>query len=223
MSVLVHTQVGRLGVKLKTNTSTIQSNIKNAITKRMIRAFEQAKEPIHRKLAAIFAEAVLQTNTVQELLNHGPLRGHLGIVDTPEVIASIVIEWIKNMVIRVNSNITNPSLFVGIVYSDYHDILAVNRASFISEGGYNIPWLAWLLDSSGYEASTIGYDIVFSSTGDVHIGRTGQANMIESKIHSWTLPDQYRGEPDNNFITEALDQIEDRVILIMIEEIQHVL
>lgn len=214
--------LGTLIARLKTNSRSMNKLIREAIVSELRQVFKNAEAPIRNRIAPIFARAVLNTNIVQELLSKGPLRGHLGVEDSNDV-SGVILELIQQVIVQstVVRNIGGQiqgKLFVGMVYADYQDLINHPDASFISEGDFKIPWLAWLVDSSGQEAFTIEYGIKMGEG----LGRTGQAIMIKNYPNApWTLPVQYLGQPENNFITQALDMIEEQILTIMIEEIEN--
>lgn len=221
MAVFGSIPIGTLNAQLKTNDRSFNKAVREAIVAKYRNMFKNAEAPIKNRITPIFAKAITNTNIVQELLSGGPLMGHLGLEDAGDLV-DIVLQWtlneiiVKSTLVRSVGDKIQGHIYVGMIYADYQDVFKNPSASFESEQGFKIPWLPWLIDSAGQDAFAIEYGIKFGEG----LGRTGQAIMVKNARQPWTLPVQYLGSPEDNFVTQALDSIEDQVLEIMIQEIE---
>jgi hypothetical protein len=211
----------KLDIKLE-NKRIIEKNIRDAIIREYRNIFKNATVSIKEELAPIFIQAVLADPLIQELVNNGILNAHLGLSSPKDAIDEIIREWADNIVVTgtlvrsLGGKAISGSLFVGMVVSDYSDVLGNPAAQYRSDpSGEIIPWLSWMIDSDS-KAIVVSYDIKFGS--DFRVSRSGQAVMKKAN-KSWTLPRQYGGSFDDNFVTRALSTIDEQVCAIIIKNL----
>ncbi len=75
-----------------------------------------------------------------------------------------------------------------------------------SKGGYTLPWLEWLL-FKGTQPIVKNYSV---KLGANPYSRSGMAIMVESN-KNWRVPSEFAGSVTNNWITRAVDKIEDQI------------
>jgi len=167
------------------------------------------------------------------------LRNELGIAD-PSILIHIV-DQMKQSVrhtkfensLKMNIYSFSAALEFMAVPSDYQDLLQLPQASYVSyskrknknnnlsdigeeTGGTRIDWLKYLLidgSKSIFPAHIIHY------AKPISLSRAGHALMKPGG--SYSIPPQWAGTPDNNFITRAFfaHKMNDRLGQIMREEI----
>mgnify|MGYP006403112799 FL=1 len=86
-----------------------------------------------------------------------------------------------------------------------NDVINMPIASFVTENGSHLEWLRWLLLEGS--APIVG-EYGFKSAPR---GRTGQGIMVKKTGKSWSVPAQFQGVENNNFVTEALEGIETEI------------
>lgn len=143
----------------------------------------------------------------------GRLFGEFG---EPNIISAIedVIKAINDNVeikvqpFRLNGKSIQGSFEVGVLKLDYSDVLNLPSISFISEGGFNIEWLRWLL----FEGDTkiISTHSFVMSSSVIRYSRTGTGIM--KKGVGWGVPSIYSGTSGDNWLTRALDKIDENII-----------
>lgn len=109
----------------------------------------------------------------------------------------------------------NPLLLieVGIIDSDYSALLSLKEAT---QPYYNGSWLEWLL-TAGTTPVIMGYDYFGNRQG----GRAGGGLM--GKAQSWSVPDDIAGVQGDNFLTRAIEPIEDLLAILVTKTIESVL
>jgi hypothetical protein len=153
----------------------------------------------------------------------GVLRGELGLTDPEQklnainqrIIASTKVSFTKPAVSN-NKFVANMRIFLAQTnYSDLLSLPAAYQDRTSSDGGrVNGPpleWLRWLLLEGGARI-ILDYEVVVGE----RTGRSGlQYVMRQSRGQSWSVPGQFQGSAEDNFITRAIDSrlsiIEQRV------------
>lgn len=91
-----------------------------------------------------------------------------------------------------------------MIQSDYTDVLNSSAAVFKTEKGTDLNWLEWLL-LFGSKTIIKDYEVEF---GYNPRSRTGQAIMRGVKRGKWSVPYEFSGTQNNNWITRAIDSVE---------------
>lgn len=118
------------------------------------------------------------------------------------LVQSVTVE-IKNLKVRGNG--FTGGLTINAVRSGYSDILTLPESSFLTEKGVQLDWLEWLLLEGD---SIIIADYHFRRV-DTPRSRTGGGLMV--KGGTWSVPSQYSGTIRNNFITRAIQDIQEPI------------
>ncbi len=207
---------------IKESVDQIAKQISKAITEHYKDIFVKAEKPIRQAVGAIFKRAVLTHPIVQEVIHVEEIRGALG-VDSPQGRFEVLIDiWIDHMFVKGNAihsfgNRITGSLEFGIVIEDYSDVLNSSPANLLTHTRFPpIPWLEWLLTAAD-EARVVGYVVEFGSFPSS--SRTGLAIMRKKDGAVWRS-EVKPNSPNDNFITQSLDNISDDVISIIKREVQ---
>ena len=106
---------------------------------------------------------------------------------------------------------------IGMIQSDYSDVLSLTESSFTYSSGRGsgvIEWLRWLLlESTSIIVSE--YDFVPSNQG-----RTGMGIMAKRQGGGWSIPPQYAGTAVDNFVTRSLFDIQNTIESVVTREVQ---
>jgi len=97
-----------------------------------------------------------------------------------------------------NAGRINIGLSIGIMKSDFSEILGLSDAKVDLASGEQLPWLEWLL-TAGDQILIVGYEIQYNNTG-----RSGGAIMAEKVGSFWKVPAQFSGTDTDNWITRTL-------------------
>ena len=135
---------------------------------------------------------------------------------------AIINTWAENIVVTiVPENVTGLALIkIGIIQSDYADVLALAEAemSYTSRKGQrSLEWLKWLLTEGG-RAIVTSYEY----SGESRAGsRTGLGIMVKRR-GGWKVPEAIAGTENDNFATRALSEIQDNIDIIVRQELTKV-
>jgi hypothetical protein len=124
--------------------------------------------------------------------------------------------WVNNIDVKFSQSGNSFGVFtIGIIQSDYSDVLSSPDASFSYASAFTsgtIEWLRWLL-LEGTNVLVTSYDFVPSNEG-----RTGMGTMVYKKSGSWTVPPEFAGTASDNFVLRALADIDKNFDVIIRQE-----
>jgi hypothetical protein len=123
---------------------------------------------------------------------------------------------------RVLGNSLVGSVTVGILRTDLSDVLSRPEASFVSEKGYQVDWLDWLL-TQGDRVVVGQYGFLpankMTARSVAAFSRTGLGIMRQAN-HGWSVPPEFSGTPGDNWFTRALAAIERVMADILVDELR---
>jgi hypothetical protein len=139
----------------------------------------------------------------------GKLRIELGLVDGGVRLLNILDAWIGGTEVKFTKFRLAAGGFTGgikirAIRNDYSDVLSMSDATLVTEKGEELPWLRWMLIDGG---SLIIADYIVKFRGGT--GRTGGGFMVEG--NGWSIPSPFSGVVGDNFVTRAVDSIQDRL------------
>ena len=178
--------------------------------------------------AAAKMEKDIQELVKKELLNspeynsikNGELRGQLGMRD-PNAIDVIIDRWVESVNVEyVRATGTLGRIKVEAIRSDYTDVLSLPEATTVystRRGGGSLDWLRWLLLEGG-QIIVVDYEFV-----DSRKGRSGLGIMIHQSGGGWSVPPEYAGTRNDNFVTRSFRHINGDIERIAQKRIKEVL
>ena len=159
------------------------------------------------------------------MLPGGELYGQIGLVDIEDTLDGVIEATSKQVKVQTNfvklvGDQVNASIWV-IVDLQYAKLYAIGEAKFVSpEGGYDVDWLKWLLES-GTSAVVLEYDYFENDrTRNSRWSRTGTGFMREREGKSWGFYEPYAGTQDDNWITRAINRTANETQKILESELQ---
>lgn len=177
------------------------------LNKRLPGVFKQATQYIRQTILG----SIKNQPEYVSLLS-GSLKYEFGLPDISSRLNSILDTIDKSLYVEYKSAKTNGSnisggFFIGMVNSDFGDILSLSEATFLTEKGVPLEWLKWLL-IEGDKIIVIGYTF---NIGNFKNSRTGGGIMSPSFSGSWRVPPEFAGTLENNWITRAVEQVGDQI------------
>ncbi len=192
-----------------------EKEILNSMLKEMVKQFNillaalSTDNTIKRLVGEEVESQIKKTPEFVSLLS-GDLAAIFGLTDSSKILENIIVT-IKNSIevkyspaIIVGETLTT-SITVSVLLSDFSDVLTVPGTSYSTDGG-DVNWLEWLL--------TAGDEIVISDYTAVLINsplsRTGHAIMKKSS-RGFRVPPEFSGTVNNNWLTRAIEGLEDPI------------
>lgn len=204
-------------LKILESDKQIAQSILGELSRQISDSFNKSSKNILIKIKDLL-KLVIVSQPEYASLKNGSLRLELGIPDS-SVVDNIVSSMINSTQIKIKPiKISGNKLSGGFTITFLDDVQLENIINS-SDGmvndpkGYSLPWLKWLL-SEGVKPIVKGYSVRF---GPNRASRTGMAIMVGSSS-SWNVPAQFAGNKSNNWITRAVNDIDDNRILSIIQE-----
>jgi len=203
------------------NDSTIRQMMLNALLEDVRDTFNKSIPQIKDKIQNLIIDAIKNSPEYSSLVS-GQLRAELGIPDAASKIEELLNVWTTNINVEIKQfKVTNMGLYGGFsincIKSDFSDVLGTSAAQVEDKiRGYSLPWLNWLLLEGGKILVKDHVVVVGSST----FSRTGEAIMRTSTSSSWRVPPEFAGTERDNWITRAIDQLDDQISKIFQETIE---
>lgn len=207
-------------LEIDINEKDAEGAIIKAVKEEINRILSKASTNIKLNIRKAVQSAIMNSKVYKSLVNHGQLQGELGVVNPGTAMTDILNVWIKSIKINLKpartsgNNSIKASIDIDMINNNYQDVLSLQSAKYTTDKGEEIPWLEWLL-TAGDKIIIRNYDIVFNAK----YSRTGLNIMLKSVTANWRVPPEFSGTPNNNFVTRALESIEDVIASIIEDEI----
>jgi hypothetical protein len=200
-------------IQLPNFDNEFSKKVKKELQAKVASIMVKAAKAIKQKLEIEVYNAILTSQTWQAVKG-GVLRGELGIQNVSSI-DNILDTWAKGIQVEYERNTEFGILKIGMIRSDYSDVLSLPQSSFpyvSSRGGGIIEWLRWLLLEST-QTIVAGYE--FDPRNG---GRTGLGIMVKTG-GGWSVPPQYAGSATDNFATRSLQDIGNVIDKVVKEEV----
>ena len=189
-----------MNIQIKINQKDLQKGMQDELKKVIRRSIPRIETQLNVSL-----KELLQRRFNEGLPVLTPLDiGEIGIRDLENRLFNIAQAASNSFKITVRpANLLR--IDIGILKSDYSDLLALNESIFqyFSKEGNNIlPWLEWIL-KGGNGNIVSGYDFRSGSYGS---SRTGLGLMFKGS--GWSVPPHLQGTSQDNILTRCLDGID---------------
>ena len=210
----------RLSLLLQENTNTISAKIRKQILKDINTTMDKVSIRVIGPIRNLVRQAILDQPEALSL-SGGTLAGEFGLPDGRNRIEDIVNQWVSNIIVSkkratASGRLFNASFTIKMIRADYKDVLQSVSASVVTDKGSQLDWLEWLL-LFGDRTIVRGYDVSFQSN---RRSRSGIAIMVGGIGKNWGVPPEFSGTINNNFVTRAIDGIEDDIIKIFEKQLR---
>jgi hypothetical protein len=175
-----------------------------------------AANKIRERLLERTRELILANSTSQNLMT-GDLAKELGIIDGRSIMEEIIVavqESIEFDFQPITSDFKG-GYIIRILKADFQDVLGIPDAAYTSSNGVLIPWLNWLL-FAGESPVIYGYRVELNPNNPTN-SRTG-AIMVKN-AGAWSVPAVDAGTQDDNFLTRALESLDEEIGNIIRQEL----
>jgi len=199
--------MGVISLEILENDDQITAHILRALASDLTKRLHRSKIKLLPKLKRLLRSALQSQPEYFSLLN-GDLMAEFGLVDGQERIDRIIEHWlntisIKVIPVRARGKKLTGGLKITAIPSDYSDVEQLPEAVFVTEKGHRLEWLSWLL-KNGDQAIILEYTILY---GNFTQSRTGRAIMNKKFGGRWSVPPEYAGTINNNFVTRTIESI----------------
>lgn len=213
----------QLGLKFTQSNREIKNLIIDALLSEVDIRMRDVIGRIRYRIQTKVAEAIKSSPEYKSLVDQaGQLRGAFGVVNSMEAMNDAIEVWSKDIHINLTpaTNIggsIKAGFSIGIISGDYSEVLGLQLSSFITQKDDLIPWMQWLLTAG---TSQVVDDYVVSY-GKSRASRTGLAVMKKSKASGFSVPGEFAGTEEDNFVTRSLDKITPEIIDLIITNMEN--
>jgi hypothetical protein len=211
-------------MRIELNITNSEKEIENAILSSIKDAvqdiFKLSIPSIKKSISTRVYNALTSEPEYQSLVS-GKLQYEFGIPSSAQKVNHIIHIWSDNIVIEtIPVKLAGSSIVggfsLGMINSDYSDVLSDDSATVVdSKTGSILPWLEWLL-LYGNRIIVSNYEV---KVGPSPYSRTGLAIMKPSK-KDWRVPAEFAGTKENNWVTRALNRLDEEIPNIIKQEIE---
>lgn len=212
----------RASLKIIEDNSTISKRIIKELKTQLLPILTYAFTKSQQEITQIVQQAIVNSETYQSLSN-GQLKAEFGLPDSDNRLDGILNFWTniyaKFDKPRISNNQITGGFKIGMIQKDFKDVLGLPEASFITSKKDRLDWLEWLL-LFGNKTIIKDYEVTF---GNYRTSRTGMAIMRGVTQGKWSVPSQYAGTLNNNWITRVIDSLDQSIMTILEKNIKEAL
>lgn len=212
-----------LSIKIK-NAKAFENYIMREMAGRINKAMKNAEPYIGRRIKELVKDAIALSPTTQQLIDSfSRIRGELGVVDAQNSIGHALAQWLASYtVLSVPVRIFGGQLVGGysfnIVSTNWGNVTSLSTSSYTSyPSNVQVEWLKQLLEG-GYSFFPSNYRVIFNPGLLGNHSRTGLAIMRKSS-HGYKVPVEHAGTENDNFVTRALEPLQNQFEQIIGEEV----
>lgn len=201
----------RINFEILESDDQIQKQILKALKVEFNKRIRRSPGKVLSAVQAVIEDAI-KSQPEYQALDNGKLSLEFGLTNGKERIDAVITQIIESIKITaLPTSVSNKKIRGGIqivgIPSDYGNLIRLPEASITTQKGTELYWLEWLL-MNGDQGFILDYDIVYTPT---KVGRTKRAVMVRKAGARWGVPPEFAGTKENNFITRAIDKIEDDI------------
>jgi hypothetical protein len=210
----------KISLKLLESDDEINRRILNALVLEIDSIFKKSIKPIRTKIIEEVKKALMSEPEYQSLIS-GQLKYEFGIPVSSKV-NDIIEIWSSNInieykPIKINSRGLSGGFLLNMIRDNFDDVLGNESAIVVdSVSGITLPWLEWLLLYGG-KIIVKNYKVRMGSNRN---SRTGMAIMVESEGNNWRVPPEFAGTLTNNWVTRAINKLDNKIISILESELE---
>lgn len=194
-----------LGISIVEDTATIQRLIMQELAGELNKEFPKLEDKLKKITGDLLRTHIMAQPEYNAIINTS-LRYELGIINPTARLLNIIDTLTRNIETEftpftAEGDTFKGGLIINAVKSDYSDIIHLPDSIVVTEKGVELEWLRWLL-MEGRKVIISGWDVEFGP-----FGRTGGAHMIMGG--NWKVPSEYAGRPNDNFIINAIRDLQE--------------
>ncbi len=198
---------------LETNAQ-IEKLIVKELEQHFTSVWIRASFAIERRIKETYI-AALKSEPEYDSLLRGRLYGEFGLTDPAGKLNEIFEVWAKN----IKMQYFKKTFKIQAIDADFGNVIGLAAATQTTKKGQSLAWLEWLL-LRGDTVIIKEYVVSFNVDPEAN-SRTGVATMTRAKSGKWSVPSQYAGTAQSNWVTRAIDSIsEEQIEALVFDEIE---
>jgi hypothetical protein len=197
-------------ISIVESNAQIESKILRALRPELNKYLEKVFNKAKPRIVNSVVKAIKSEPEYQSLLS-GNLKYEFGLPDSDSRVSNILSFWQKitsdYKSVTINGNKLVGGFTISMINSDYNDVINSSAATFTTEKGTDLNWLEWLL-LFGNKTIIRDYIVEF---GPNPRSRTGRAVMKGVQKGKWSVPAEFAGTKNNNWITRAIESADSEI------------
>lgn len=177
----------------------IDRDILSAISRHLNKALSKSSGIIESEIKKLVFEELLASPEVASVTG-GQLYAEFGDPDAPSKITDVIAWVVQNIFVQITPVRRAGTTLTGALRIGFAgEISSVfPMGKYTTKDGTELPWLEWLL-TLGDRIIVIEHEVTYDNPAK---SRTGGATM--KKGRGWSIPAEYSGVEDDNFITRSI-------------------
>lgn len=208
-----------ISLDIKNSDAEINQKILNVLKPQVNSYFRKVISTIKTPIIELVIQSIKSAPEYSSLLS-GDLKYEFGLPDSDQRLDRILKFWeklyIDNSPIKIVSNKLTGNFILKMIQSDFSDVINSSAAVLKTEKKQELNWLEWLL-LFGNQTIIKNYEVEFGSNPR---SRTGQAVMRGVKNGKWSVPSEFAGTINDNWITRAIDSIDPQINNILLKALK---
>ncbi len=200
----------RSSIFITENTQQIERKILNALKKDVNKYLEKAFNKCKTRIVDLITKAIINSPEYNSLI-YGDLKYEFGLPDSKSRLDNILAFWQKITAnynaLTIQNNKFSGGFSISMIDSSYADVLSSSASTFRTEKGTDLNWLEWLL-LFGNKTIIRDYVVEFGPNPN---SRTGMAVMKGVQRGKWSVPGEFVGTKNNNWITRAIESVDNDI------------
>lgn len=214
-------------LKLTTTQSDFNKMVLQALKEQLVGKLDGVRNnfvDIARKLI----ESAIKSSPTYKSIIGGILLYQLGLEHPIQKTQAIIDKWIDSIECRITKRLSMSSdglsfeMQLNAIDATFTDVLELEESKQISnnfKGDSTIlPWLQWML-IEGDRIIIADFEVKYIQSG---FSRTQEALMIKTNSVGWKVPSHHSGTQRNNFVTRAIEGLQEQFENSLLNEFQKV-
>lgn len=201
------------------SNSEIEGKILRALKPEVNKYLEKVFTKAKAKITDTIINAITNSPEYNSLIS-GDLKYEFGLPDSDSRVNSLLNFWTKIRTdyksVSISNNKLSGGFTISMIQSDFSDVINSSAAVFTTEKGTDLNWLEWLL-LFGNKTIIKDYVVEFGANPR---SRTGRAVMRGVQKGKWSVPSEFAGTKNNNWITRAIDSADGEINSVLKEALK---
>lgn len=207
-------------LKIVETQSQINKALLSALLPQVETYFKNSFNKVSNQIRDLIINSIKSAPEYSELIS-GRLKAEFGLPDSDSRVSSILEFWkniqVKYEPVKIRNNTKLSGNFtISMIKSDYSDVISLGAATFVTEKGSELNWLEWLL-LFGNKTIIKDYEV---ELGPNPRSRTGLAIMRGVISGKWSVPSEFAGTVNNNWITRSIDSVDSQINKLLLDSLR---
>lgn len=203
-------------MKIKETDTQIANAILDLLEEHFRETLSASKDSISNHIKLSVISLIKAQPEYRALLGDGKLVSEFGLEGSEQKLNEILAMWAQDIVVTITKVKRAIKLRIEMIQSDFENVLNLEAAKQVTAKGASLEWLDWLLIQG--DKTVIRDYTISSKVGPGRKSRTGLAIMVKNTKGKWSVPPEYAGTKTSNWVTRAINRLDDSTVESIIEK-----